>query len=117
MSQENVEIVRGVRHRLSLPSERVGQHRSLDERLFVRFPALYRLLADAWMRLSPGSLLRRLMLTRNAKRGMAAVNRRDFEVLFLAIDPEIEYHAAGDQLPPGMDAVSHGHDGYEKSGG
>ena len=47
MSRRNVEIVRGVRIALSLPSERAGQRRSLDERLFVRFPALSRLLADA----------------------------------------------------------------------
>ena len=35
-------------------------------------------------------------------------------MLFLAIDPGIEYHPAGDQLPPGIDPVAHGCDGYEK---
>jgi ketosteroid isomerase-like protein len=45
---------------------------------------------------------------------LAAVNRRDFDVFFLAFDPEIEYHPAGDQLPPGMDAVRHGHSGYQE---
>jgi hypothetical protein len=114
MLQENVEIVRGARHRLSLPSERAGQRRSLDERLFVRFPALYRLLADAWMRLPPRSRVRRMMLARFVGRGLAAVNRRDFDVLFLGIDPGIEYRPAGDQRPPGMDAVRHGHDGYQE---
>jgi ketosteroid isomerase-like protein len=54
------------------------------------------------------------MLTRIAERAGAAVNRRDFDVLFLAIDPDIEYHPAGDQRPPGMDAVAHGHVGYEE---
>ena len=112
MSQENV--VRGVRYPISLPSERASQRRSLDERLFVRLPALYRLLVSAWTRLPPRSRLRRLMLARLAGRGLAAVNRRDFKVLFLAFDPEIEYFPAGDQLPPGMDAATHGHDGYEK---
>ena len=102
------------RVRYSLPSERASQRRSLDERLFVRLPALYRLLVSAWTRLPPRSRLRRLMLARFAGRGLAAVNRRDFKVLFLAFDPEIEYLPAGDQLPPGMDAVTHGHDGYEK---
>jgi hypothetical protein len=34
-------------------------------------------------------------------------------VLFLAIDPQIEYHPATDVLPLDMDAVRHGHDGYE----
>ena len=66
------------------------------------------------MRLPPGSRLRRLILTRISGRAAAAVNRRDFEALFLAIDPEIEYHPNGDQLPLDMEAVSHGHDGYEK---
>jgi hypothetical protein len=112
MSQENVE--RGVRSRLSLPSGRSAQRRSLDERFFVRFPAAYRLGAAAWMRLSPECRLRRLFLARIGGRAMAAVNRRDFGVLFLAIDPNIEYHPAGDQLPLDMDEVSHGHKGYEK---
>jgi ketosteroid isomerase-like protein len=114
MSQENVQALRGVRYRVSLPSERASQRRSLDERFFIRFPALYRRLADASMRLSARSRLRRLVLTRISERAGAAVNRRDFDVLFLAIDPEIEYHPAGDQRPPGMDAVVHGHEGYEE---
>jgi ketosteroid isomerase-like protein len=92
MSQENV--VRGVRYPVSLPSERASQHRSLDERFFVRFPATYRLFAARVMRLPPGSRLRRLMLTRGAGRAAAAANRRDFDVLFLALDPDIDYRAA-----------------------
>jgi hypothetical protein len=112
VSEENA--LRGVRCPVSLPSERASQRRSLDERLYVRFPALYRLLADRWMRLPPRSQRRRLMLRRLTARGAAAVNRRDFEVLFLGFDPSIEYHPAGDQLPPGMDPLSHGHAGYEK---
>jgi ketosteroid isomerase-like protein len=114
MSQENVEVVRGVRYRMSLPSGRASQGRTLDERFFARFPAAYRLLADRLMRLPPRSRLRRLMLTRIAERAGAAVNRRDFDVLFLALDPGIEYHPAGDQRPPGMDEVSHGHAGYRE---
>ena len=112
MSQENV--VRGVRSPISLPGQRAAQRRTFDERLYLRFPALYHLLADRLARLPPRSRLRRLMLTRSAARGLAAVNRRDFEAFFLAFDPGIEYYPAGDQLPPGMEAVSHGHDGYER---
>ncbi len=112
MSQENV--MRGVRYPLSLPSGGAAQRRSPDERFFVRFPAPYRLIAKAWMRLAPEARFRRLILRRIFQRGLAAVNRRDFEVLFLAIDPEIEHHPAADVLPPGMDDVSHGHDGYER---
>jgi ketosteroid isomerase-like protein len=114
MSRENVEIVRGVRHRITLPDERAARRRSLDERLFVRLPALYHLIAAVLTRLPPRSRIRRLILTRYVRRGYAAINRRDFEVLFLGLDPDIEYTAAGDVLPPGMfPPVSHGHAGYE----
>jgi hypothetical protein len=34
MSQENVEVVRGVRYRVSIPSARSAERRTLDERLF-----------------------------------------------------------------------------------
>jgi hypothetical protein len=114
VAKENVQILRGRRYPISLPSARAGQRRTLDERFFVRFPAAYRVLAARLMKLPPGSRLRRLMLIRISRRGLAAVNRRDFEVLFLAIDPGIEYYPAGDQRVPGMNPVTHGHDGYEE---
>jgi ketosteroid isomerase-like protein len=112
MSEKSV--VRGARYPLCIPSERAGRRRSVEERLFLRFPVIYRLIADRVMQLPPGSRLRRLVLLRVSTRVAAAVNRRDFDVLFLALDPSIEYHPAGDQLPPGMDAVSHGHEGYRE---
>jgi hypothetical protein len=74
MSQENIQTLRGIRYRVSLPSERASQRRTLDERLYVRVPALYRLIADRVVRL----------------------------------------HPAGDQLPPGMDAVTHGRESYRE---
>ena len=90
MSQENVEIVRGVRYRVSLPSERASQRRLMEERFFVRFPTLFRLFTDAWMRLPPRSRVRRLLLTRLMQRGFAATNRRDFDLLVTGLDREIE---------------------------
>jgi ketosteroid isomerase-like protein len=112
MSQENAEITRGVRIPLSPLSEKASQRRALDERLFVRVPALYRLLADRITRLPPGSRLRRLMLTRLVVRGYAANNRRDFDVLLTGLDPEIEYRPAPNLITPDEDRVTHGHDGY-----
>jgi hypothetical protein len=112
MSEEHV--LHGVRHRISVPSERAGRRRTLDERLFVRFPFLYRLIADRVMRLPLGSRLRRLVLVRVSTRATAAVNRRDFDVLFLALDPGVEYHPGGDQVAPDLDAVAHGYGGYEE---
>jgi ketosteroid isomerase-like protein len=112
MSQENVETMRGVRSSLRPLSERASQHRSLDEHLFVRFPAAYRLLADAWMRLPARSRLRRLMLARLVQRGTAAMNRRDFALVLVGFDPEIEWH----EDPQRADAhVYLGHDGVRES--
>ena len=106
--------MRGVRYPVSLPSERAAQRRTLDERLFVRFPALFRLLTDRLMGLSPRSRLRRLMLARLVGRGNAAANRRDFDVAFLALDPGIEYHPRQDQIALDQDAVYYGHSGYRE---
>ena len=89
MSEENVEIVRRTRIALIPLPESAGQRRrSLDERLFVRFPALYRLLGDALMRLPPRSRLRRLMLTRRGGQAYAATNRRDFDSVLVGWDPK-----------------------------
>ena len=114
MSQENVRVARGVRYRVALPSEAAASRRTPDEHLFVRYPAIYRLLAARWMQLPPRSRVRRAWLRRFAGRALAAANRRDFAVLLLGIDRAVEYQPAGDQRPPGMEPVSHGHDEYEK---
>src|SRR3954451_16961658 len=112
MSQENV--VRGVRYPVSLPSESASQRRRLDERLFVRFPDLYRLFADAWMRLPLRSRLRRLLLRQFVRRACAAANRRDFDLLVLGVDPGVEHRPPENLLAPDWDAVAYGHDGYQQ---
>jgi hypothetical protein len=114
MSQENV--VRGVRHPVSLPRERASRRRTLDERFFVRFPALYRLLAARLMRLPLRSWLRRVMLVRLAGRAAAAANRRDFAVLLYGFDPAIKFELPesplGGYVPPDLVGVHRGHKGY-----
>ena len=116
MSQENVEVVRGVRYRISLPNEKSAQRRTLDERLFLRFPAAYRLLADRVLRLPQRSRLRRLLLTRIGRRAAAAANRRDFDVLLYGFDPAIELELpesqVGGYLPPDLPGVHRGRDAY-----
>jgi ketosteroid isomerase-like protein len=114
MPQENVEVVRGVRIALPPLGERASQRRALDERLIVRFPALYRLLADALMRLPPRSRLRRLMIARGIRQAYAAANRRDFDRILVGWDPGSEYRPSADLLPPDLEAVFHGHDGMRK---
>jgi hypothetical protein len=112
MPHESVEIVRGARIALPRLSERATQRRSLDQRLYVRFPALYRMLADSVMRLSSRSRLRRLLLARSVGLAYAAANRRDFDLVLLGWDPGSEYHPSGDLLPPDLETVFYGHDGY-----
>jgi hypothetical protein len=114
MSQENVEIVRAIRHRLALPSRQKAEHLGLDERIYVRFPAIYRRLANTVMRLPLRSRIRRWMLVRNGERATAAANRRDFDVLLLGFDPGIEYRPRRDWMVLDLDSVFHGHDGYRR---
>jgi ketosteroid isomerase-like protein len=114
MSQENVEVVRGTRTSLTPLNERASQRRSLDERLFIRFPALFRLLAGAWMRLPVRSRLRRSMVARRVQLGNAAASRRDLDSVSVGWDPSIEYRPRGDLIPPDEDPVVYGHDGYRR---
>ena len=95
------------------PRERASEHRTIDERLYVRFPALYRRLADASMRL-PRSRLRRWIVARFARRAYAAANRRDFDLVMMGFGPEseYEYRPSADFIAPDQDPVFHGSDGY-----
>ena len=112
MSQENVEVVRGTRIPLPRLSERASQRRSLDQHLFVHFPALYRLIADGFMRLPTRSRFRRLILAGFMARIYAAANRRDFEVVLLGWDPGSEYRPSTELMPPDLEPVFLGHEGY-----
>src|SRR3954451_6697520 len=112
MRQEKLETVGGPQIPLRPLGERASRQRTLDQHVYVHFPTLYRLLADAVSRLSPRSRLRRLILARSVALAYAAANRRDFEVVLIGIDPEIEYRPSADMMPPDLETAFHGHDGY-----
>jgi hypothetical protein len=114
MPHENVETVRGARIAVPLLSRGATKRRSLDQRLAARSPALYRLLADSVLRLSPRSRLRRSVLARSVALAYAAANRRDFDLVLMGWDARSEYHPSGDLLPPDLETVFYGHDGYLK---
>jgi ketosteroid isomerase-like protein len=114
MSQENVEVVRGTRSALPRLGERATQRRSLDDRLYVRVPALYRLLADAFSRVPSRSRLRRSIAARRVQRAYAAANRRDFDLVLVGWDSASEYRPSADLLPPDVEPVFHGHDGMRQ---
>ena len=104
MSQDNV--VRGVRYPVSLPSES-AQRRTPDEHLFFRFPALYRLFTERVLRLPVRSRLRRLIIARSVLRAYGAANRRDFDLLILPLDPNIEMDTTRSPMH-GLDRVYKG---------
>jgi ketosteroid isomerase-like protein len=96
MSQENVEVVRQplqVRER---------SHRTLDQRLLLRFPrwaaASFRPVAKR----PPSSRLRQALLRRTARLALEAYNRRDMDALGIGYHPEFEYHPARHWVESGM---------------
>lgn len=75
--------------------------RTLDERLIVRFPSLYRRAAALVFRLlSPRSRLRRVLIRRVVVSGWASFGRRDFEVNFAYFAPAAQF-----ELPSGMQTL------------
>jgi ketosteroid isomerase-like protein len=115
MSQENVETVRGVQIPLRPLTGRASRHRTPDEHLRVRFPSMFRRLGAAVLRLPPGSRLRSFVLARGMERAYAAANRHDFELMVAGYDPDAyEYHPSAELLPPDLEKVFHGHEGYRK---
>lgn len=115
MSQSDVETARAARFPLEPVSERAAQRRTLDERLRVRFPSPFRRVGAALERLAPRSRLRQSLLARSMTRAYAAANRRDFELVLTFSDPELyEYHPSLDLLPPDMDTVYYGFEGYRR---
>jgi ketosteroid isomerase-like protein len=112
MSQENTVAVRGVR--IPLAGAATRRHRTLDERIAVRFPALNRWLSAAWAELPRNSRLRRALLVRGVRQGFAAGNRRDFDFLLTRFDPGIEYHFP-EPWQVDFDPLYHGHDGYREA--
>jgi hypothetical protein len=53
------------------------------------------------------------MVARSIARGFAAANRGDFELVLCGNDPaNYEYRPSADLLPPDLEPVFYGHDGY-----
>jgi ketosteroid isomerase-like protein len=112
MLEENVNSVPRVPIALVPIREEARRRRALDERVFVRFPGLARVLVQLVLRLPRQSRLRRLMVARRVGGAYAAANRRDFDLILKGLDPEIEYRPASDLIAPDQDEVFSGHDGY-----
>jgi ketosteroid isomerase-like protein len=97
---------------------RETRRRTLDERIFVRFPVLFRAVALALSRLRPRSRLRRAFIARVVRQGTEAGNRRDFDLLFVGFDPAIEFEMAENPdfgfTAPDVVGVHRGREGYRR---
>jgi ketosteroid isomerase-like protein len=84
--------------------------RNLEERLWARFPSLYRRQAALVLRLSPRSRLRRVALRRAVLSGWASWDRRDLELNLVMFAPDVEF-----EFPSGMQSLGLGgpFKGYE----
>src|SRR4051794_3516008 len=91
--------------------------RNLEERLMVRFPALYRRLAAVGQRrlTNPRSRLRRAIFRRGNISGWAAFNRRDFELMLVRYAPDVEFEFDPGEQTLGLSGTFRGHDAMAKA--
>jgi ketosteroid isomerase-like protein len=77
-------------------------HRSLDERITARFPAIARYTAARVGAMPPSSRIRQKFLARGVSRGFAAIKRGDLEFVLAAFyDPDVEWHGTVGGLDEG----------------
>ena len=89
--------------------------RTLQERLMVRFPPLYRRVAALCMRrLSPRSRVRRALLCRAVVSGWDAAARKDFELLLVRYAPNVETEFDPEFEALGLGGTFRGHGGWLK---
>jgi ketosteroid isomerase-like protein len=115
MADAGSRTISGVRIRPPRLAERAGRRRTIDERLRVRFPAIFHRFGALALRLPPRSRVRQALMARLMARAYAAANRRDFELVLTFNDADAyEYRPSPDLLPPDMAAAYHGHSGYRE---
>ena len=96
------------------PNARVPTRRSLDERLFVRWPVAYAALSRAVLRLPPRSLLRRALLRRTVLSGWGAWARGDLDLLLVRYAPDVRLEPLHEIVAAGMRDSYHGHAGVRE---
>jgi ketosteroid isomerase-like protein len=116
MSPQNVAKVVGVRTPVVASAE--PTQRTLDERVFVRFPALVRALLFVYARLPPSSRVRRAFTARSLRRFAAAFNRGDLDVLLPFLHPQVKFEGAeslvGGYGFPDLPKAQHGREEYRR---
>jgi ketosteroid isomerase-like protein len=96
------------------PNARLPTRRSLDERLFVRWPVAYAALSRAVLRLPPRSLLRRALLRRTVLSGWGAWVRGDLDLMLVRYAPDYRFEPLHEIVAAGMRDSYHGHAGLRE---
>jgi hypothetical protein len=96
------------------PNARLPTQRTLDEQLFVCWPAAYAAFARAGTRLDPRSRLRRALLRRSALSGWGAWMRGDFDLMFVRFVRDLEYEPPREWQAAGMRSVYRGRAGLRE---
>ena len=96
MSQEKVKVVR-------MPLT-VGERsrRTLDQRIYLRFPRLANAVLRRIAKLPPRSRFRQSTVLRGARLAIEAYNRRDMDAIGIGYHPEFEYLPARNWVEAGM---------------
>jgi ketosteroid isomerase-like protein len=89
----------------------VDMRRPLRDRVALLFPRLLPLALRIALRLRPGSAARQRALAYSLRVAFAAINRRDFDVVLLGMEPEAEIEFRGVEAT-GIAPSYHGHDGF-----
>jgi ketosteroid isomerase-like protein len=109
MSEENVEVVR------TPLRTRDRSSRTLDQRIALRLPRVAAACFRWVGKLPPSSRVRRASLSRGARIGAEAYNRRDLDAVVIAYHPELEYRPAQAWVEAGFfDECYRGPEGYRR---
>jgi ketosteroid isomerase-like protein len=104
----------GTRRRLPPLRGRAAVRRAPEQHLFVRFPALYRLVSRSTTRLPQRSRLRGALIDRTFRLAYAATSRGDFDAVMFGLAADFEYRPSRGLMPPDLEPVYRGHEGYLK---
>ena len=88
--------------------------RTLDERLALRAPWLFRGAAKRVARLPVGSRIRRYLFARRTMQGYQAINRGDLDVLLTVYHADVvtSFDPTSGLTPPDLAGEHRGHDGF-----
>ncbi|MDX6674097.1 MAG: hypothetical protein QOH11_1515 [Solirubrobacteraceae bacterium] len=94
---------------------RERSNRTIDQRLYVRFPRLAAANARLIGKLSPASRLRQAALWRGVRLGVEAYNRRDLDAFAIGCHPDFEYRPGRTWVEAGLtEPCYRGLEGYRR---